>query len=116
MQFTINKKAYCLDEDPATGYAPIVIDMKKGEARIRSMLTTEAVARSDDSKYAMYVQKSKGIILFYCYKQNYGSVSEYVSFGTLPEIFITINNLSSPVIKTSAETMKVTYTLTLADA
>lgn len=116
MQFTINKKVYCLDEDPATGYVPIVIDMKKGEARIRSMLTTEAVARSDDSRYAMYVQKSKGIILFYCHRQNYSSYSEYVSFGTLPEIFITINNLSSPVIKTSAETMKVTYTLTLADS
>ena len=99
-----------------SGYVPIVIDMKKGEARIRSMLSAEAVARCDYSQYAMYVQKSKGIILFNCYYQNYSSYSEYVSFGTLPEIFITINNLSSPVIKTSAETMKVTYTLTLADA
>ena len=116
MQFTLNKKVYCIETDPVVGYVPIVIDMKKGEARIRSMLTTEAVARYDSARYAMYVQKSKGIILFYCYSQNYGSVSEYVSFGTLPEIFITINNLSSPIIKTSAETMKVTYTLTLADA
>lgn len=116
MQFTLNKKVYCIETDPVVGYAPIVIDMKKGEARIRSMLTTEAVARSDGSSYAMYVQKSKGFILFYCYMRNFSSYSEYVSFGTLPEIFITINNLSSPVIKTSAETMKVTYTLTLADA
>ena len=115
-QFTLNKKVYCNNYDPATGSVPIVIDMKKGEARIRSMLNTEAVARSDYSRYAMHVQKSKGIILFNCYQQNYNSYSEYVSFGTLPEIFITINNLSSPVIKTSAETMKVTYTLTLADA
>ena len=116
-QFTINKKVYCNNYDTSTGYVPIVIDMKKGEARIRSMLDTESVARSVNSQYAMYVQKSKGIILFNCFfMKNYNSYSEYVSFGTLPEIFITINNLSSPVIKTSAETMKVTYTLTLADA
>lgn len=114
-QFTLNKKVYCLISDPATGYVPIVIDMKKGEARIRSMITSEAVARSS-SNYAMYVQKSKGFILFYCYEQNYSSRLAYASFGTLHEIFITINNLSSPVIKTSAETMKVTYTLTLENA
>ena len=116
MQFTLNKKVYYINNDPVAGYVPIVIDMKKGEARIRSMLISEAAARFDYSQYAMHVQKSKGIILFNCYQQNYNSYSEYVSFGTLPEIFITINNLSSPVIKTSAETMKVTYTLTLADS
>ena len=32
-----------------------------------------------------------------------------------PTLLVTINNLSSPVLKTASQTMKVTYTLTLAD-
>ena len=33
-----------------------------------------------------------------------------------PTLLVTINNLSSPVLKTASQTMKVTYTLTLADS
>lgn len=47
------------------------------------------------------------------------SASGYYNFvvpGFEQPFLVTINNLSSPVLKTASQTMKVTYTLTLADA
>lgn len=41
--------------------------------------------------------------------------SGYLMLGCDPELLVTINNLSSPVVKTASETMKVTYTLTRTD-
>lgn len=36
----------------------------------------------------------------------------YLLLGNDPELLVTINNLSTPVVKTASETMKVTYTIT----
>lgn len=45
----------------------------------------------------------------------YSSWDFYMYFYLNPMYLFTINNLSTPVTKTSAETMKVTYTLTMYD-
>ena len=44
------------------------------------------------------------------------SYYNFVVPGFEQPFLVTINNLSSPVLKTASQTMKVTYTLTLADA
>lgn len=44
------------------------------------------------------------------------SISISLSGGTLPIFLSTINNLDMPVVKTSADTMKVTYIITNGDA
>lgn len=48
---------------------------------------------------------------YYTYNNNC-----YMTHFFDPSLLVTINNLSSPVLKTASQTMKVTYTLTLADA
>lgn len=46
-------------------------------------------------------------------KYNYGSNNQYTSarVGILANTLMTINNLPSPVVKTAAQTMKITYTI-----
>ena len=47
---------------------------------------------------------------FYHYYYSVGAIGMYKN----PLILATINNLDSPVTKTAAQTMKITYTLTKA--
>lgn len=46
-------------------------------------------------------------------KYNYSSNNQYTSarVGILANTLMTINNLPSPVVKTAAQTMKITYTI-----
>lgn len=53
-----------------------------------------------------------GIVLVIGYNYAYGSYSIWVQMGVVSEYLATINNLDSPVIKTSEQSMKVTYTIT----
>lgn len=67
--------------------------------------------------YYNYTRKSMHIAnsLFFANiwaQDNFVQIKPYFD----PSVLISINNLSSPVLKTASQTMKVTYTLTLADA
>ena len=63
--------------------------------------------------YYNYIRKvmhiAGTILLTYVYAEN--SWCRLVPFID-PALLVTINNLSSPVLKTASQTMKVTYTLT----
>ena len=92
----------------------IVIDTALKIARYRNSIK-EVEYYADNSNFEpmhrVYVQGSKGFIL----TENWNTARIYslVSLNVLPEILVTINNLPNTVLKTSAETMKVTYTLSL---
>lgn len=90
-----------------------VIDTITKECRKRN-LTSGAMNFSEESNMldATYVQGSNNIILLrYCSAASNTTV-QYLACMGLPETLITINNLSTPVTKTSAQSMKITYTLT----
>lgn len=53
-----------------------------------------------------------GIVLVLAYSYSYGNYSAWVQMGVVNEYLATINNLDSPVIKTSEQSMKITYTIT----
>lgn len=53
-----------------------------------------------------------GIVLVLAYSYAYGNYSAWVQMGVVNEYLATINNLDSPVIKTSEQSMKITYTIT----
>lgn len=54
--------------------------------------------------------KNDGIAIFFSYHPSYSAY--YVHMGNLRDYLATINNLDSPVIKTSEQSMKITYTIT----
>lgn len=94
---------------------PMVVDTVTKEAKYRNLLLSSAIwGGGTYILSATYVQHSNGFVLgeYYSASSNY---SWYALLSTLPEILITINNLASPVLKTTAETMKITYTLTMSD-
>lgn len=53
-----------------------------------------------------------GIVLVLAYSYSYGNYSAWVQMGVVNEYLATINNLDTPVIKTSEQSMKITYTIT----
>lgn len=53
-----------------------------------------------------------GIVLVLAYSYSYGTYSAWVQMGVINEYLATINNLDTPVIKTSEQSMKITYTIT----
>ena len=54
--------------------------------------------------------RNDGIAIFFSYHDYYSAY--YVYAGNLRDYLATINNLDSPVIKTSEQSMKITYTIT----
>lgn len=113
--FVINKKFYFIKDG-----RPVVYDIVKKEVLARHELAAlyyEGRTRNTGVyRYALYAQHSDGIILVY-YRDSASSWARSCLIGfMLPELYLTINNLSSPVLKTSAETMKITYTLTMSES
>nr|DAH30410.1 MAG TPA: hypothetical protein [Bacteriophage sp.] len=53
-----------------------------------------------------------GIVLVLGNSYAYGNYSAWVQMGVINEYLATINNLDSPVVKTSEQSMKITYTIT----
>lgn len=61
---------------------------------------------------AVYISP-EGACVGFEYQKSYSRI--YLMYGIIYDYLATINNLNTPVIKTSAQTMKITYTITESD-
>lgn len=108
--YVINEKIYFGSQNN------LVIDTKSKVVKHRNLLSTRRKLASSAYDYfaeVIYAQNSNGIILIK--RQNLylqPAAYSWLTAQTLPEILVTINNLSTPVTKTSAQSMKITYTIT----
>lgn len=107
--YTIGNKVHFL-----RGAYSMVIDLTTNRVFYEHLLKSKCIGNStsSDSKeaQAIYVQNSPLVMTWthYDYYSNYRTTLE---FRILSDMLLTINNLDTPVTKTAAETMKVTYTL-----
>lgn len=113
---SINKKVYFMlyNWNNTSGSNYVVIDTVLKNARYRNSIKEVEYYADNinfDPMHRVYVQGSKGFML--TENWNTSHIYSLVSLNVLPEILVTINNLPNTVLKTSAETMKVTYTLSL---
>lgn len=65
-----------------------------------------------DNEQAIFIDSIKRRILCIKTSYSYGNAYIYFNIGMLKDYLATINNLDTPVIKTSEQSMKITYTIT----
>lgn len=67
---------------------------------------------SGDDEQAVFIDSTKRKVLCIKASYSYGNAYIYFNIGMLKDYLATINNLDSPVIKTSEQSMTITYTIT----
>ena len=106
--YTIKNKVYYVQGSTTC----FVIDLTTGKRYYRHTLSTcEAGNSTLSHAHAVYVQNSPGLILNLIVYSGNSSTIRSCGIRRHPELLLTINNLDTPVTKTTAQTMKVTYTL-----
>lgn len=106
--YTIRNKVYYTQ-----GLSCFVIDLVSGKRYYRHTLRRAEIVNNDTygHAHALYVQNSPGLIVNLASYSGNSSTVYSCAIRRHPELLLTINNLDTPVTKTTAQTMKVTYTL-----
>lgn len=65
-----------------------------------------------DDERAVFIDSTKRKVLCIKTSYSYGNAYIYFNIGMLKDYLATINNLDTPVTKTSEQSMKITYTIT----
>jgi hypothetical protein len=111
--YVIKNKLYFLMKG-----VPVVIDLATNKLSYRHINPREeAYNIQEGTQYVAYtvpVRHSGGLLFTFAYSYKSGSSGGYYRYTWVRKftnLLLTINNLLTPVVKTSAETMKVTYTL-----
>lgn len=113
---TMNKFIYAYSNNGKLTYTGegnnyYVINVNKGEVRVKNVnITAMGYQTSATVNLAVFCPKNT---IFMCRAagSTYQGKAYYLEELLDPSILVTINNLSSPVLKTASQTMKVTYTL-----
>lgn len=112
-----NKINISLNSGMNSGYPILVLDLETKNISYKNMYLSQYFnfSSSSYSSYfrAMYRVAGTNMV---CSQISSNDYYNFVVPGFEQPFLVTINNLSSPVLKTASQTMKVTYTLTLADA
>lgn len=111
-----NKINIALDNSLNSGSPILVLDFETKNITYKNMYLSQYFnfqSSSYSSKFRT-IYRVAGTNMVCCHISS--SDYNFVVPGFEQPFLVTINNLSSPVLKTASQTMKVTYTLTLADA
>jgi hypothetical protein len=65
-----------------------------------------------DNEQAIFIDSTKRKVLCIKTSYSYGNAYIYFNIGILKDYLATINNLDTPITKTSDQSMKITYTIT----
>lgn len=85
----------------------LIYDTKSKEVRFKNATYDKIGASSSSKPNTVYKVYGTHYMV-----ASYSNFYRYLGLLNDPELLVTINNLSSPVLKTASQTMKITYTLT----